>query len=121
MPTARFVETGGRISIRLKSGYMQPAVFGLFLWGDGDTRPMELGGGVLRDGNSSTVTPDMLPSEYGNRTLQAIVTISLLNGNRYAPEIHLEQDGMEIGGDSVDRSVNRHSIGVQFLVDLERA
>lgn len=115
MKTVRFAGAGGTISIRLKSGYMQPAVVSLLLWARDDTKPMELGGGILVDGNPTIISPVMDPMEYDDKIVQAVVTLSLVNGRRYAPEVHIDQNESEIGSDGVDMSTQRHSIGVQFL------
>jgi hypothetical protein len=115
MKTVQFSPRGGTLQFRLKSGYMQPAVFSLFLWAKNDSTPRDLGGGVLLDGHPTTVSPPLQAKDYKDKIVQAVVTVSLVNGKRYAPEIQLLQDGVEIGSDEVDKTTTRHSIGVQFL------
>ena len=45
MKTVSFRRLGGKISVSVRSGFMQPAIFSLYLWARGDTKPTELGGG----------------------------------------------------------------------------
>ena len=53
--------------------------------------------------------------------IQAVVTVSLLNGKRYAPEVQIFQNDAVIGADDVDKSTTRNSIGVQFLFLMKGA
>jgi hypothetical protein len=94
---------------------MQPAVFSLFLWAPGDVKPTELGGGVLLDGEPNIIEPTIAAADYDGKMIQAVITVSLLTGRRYAPEVQIVQDGAVIGSDDVDKTTTRNSIGVQFL------
>lgn len=116
-----FNADGGPLRIQARSRHMQPAVFSLFLWGKGDVKPTELGGGVLLDGEPQTVEPALTASQYDGKMIQAVVTVSLLNGKRYAPEVQILQDDAIVGTDDVDKSTTRNSIGVQFLFLMKGA
>jgi hypothetical protein len=116
-----FNTDGGPLRIQARSGHMQPAVFSLFLWAKGDVKPTELGGGVLLDGEATTIEPALSAIEYDAKLIQAVVTVSLLNGKRYAPEVQIVQDGAVIGADNVDKTTTRNSIGVQFLFLMQGA
>ena len=116
-----FNAAGGPLRIQTRSRHMQPAVFSLFLWAKGDVKPTELGGGVLLDGEPQTIQPELAAGDYNGKMIQAVVTVSLLNGKRYAPEVQILQNDAVIGTDDVDKSTTRNSIGVQFLFLMKGA
>jgi hypothetical protein len=119
LQTLRYEPAGGPLLVHAVSGFMQPAVYTLHLWTRGEAQPEDLGGGVLLGGEVD-VRPLPPPiSRYSGRILQAVVTVSLLNGKRYAPTIRVLQDGGELGSDGVEKTTTRASIGIQFLFLLE--